>query len=176
MAKYFFLAAETSFYVVKLDVNISVSSFASLLHPKGRQVNKDGKWEDEVFSCLMLDDSEFFLHLTAGQPQGWPHGHPIPISASLSSSSAATGRHFLFGPSVKCWHAQRHIGFHYFHSYESATLDSSRAVMAPPTRTRIHEHTRAPRDPAHLESGGFRNDVALTWAHDRPSFSANVFS
>lgn len=133
----------------------------------------------EVFSCLMFDDSESRLCLTAGQPQGWPHGRLIPISASLSSSSATTSRHFPFWPAVKCWHAQRHIGFHYFHSYEGATLDSSRAVMANceslplPTHPHKHTHThfpstRSPWNPAILAN---ENELILMWAYDPSPFS-----
>lgn len=108
----------------------------------------------EVFSFLMFDDSESRHSLTAGQPQGWPLGRLILISASLPSSTAATSRHFPFGPPLKCWHVQRHIGFHYFHSYESATLDSNRAVVAnqdqpPPIHTYTNTHTYT-HQPAHL--------------------------
>lgn len=128
----------------------------------------------EVFSFWMFDDSESRHSLTAGQPQGWPLGRLIPISASLSSSTAATSRHFPFGPPLKHWHVQRHIGFHYFHSYESATLDSSRAVMAnpnhpPPARPHIHKHV-------HLHfpstcSPCFTPMKILMWACDPSPFS-----
>lgn len=62
--------------------------------------------------------------------------------------------HLPFGPAVKRWHAQRHIGFHYFHSYEGATLDSSQAIMANqeslPRHT--HKHTHTPHQNTHLET------------------------
>lgn len=56
------------------------------------------------------------------------------------SSSTCNSLHFPFGPAVKSWHAQRHIGFHYFHSYEGATLDSSRDIQHPPP-TSASAHT-----------------------------------
>lgn len=86
------------------------------------------------FSCLMFDDTGLRgPSLAAGQTFGFG----LAVTSFLfqvprrRSPSAATGRHLPFGPAVKCWHAQRRIGFHYFHSYEGATVDSDRAITQP---------------------------------------------
>lgn len=128
----------------------------------------------------MLDDSELCLCLIAVQPKEWPCGHPILISAPSSSSSAASSRHFPFGSPAKRWRVQRHIGFHYFHSYESATLDSSQAVMGepgsppaplPPTHTHIQTHsTPSARSPWKPVIHANENELILQWACDPSPF------
>lgn len=97
------------------------------------------------FSCLMFDDTGLRgPSLAAGQVFGFG---PAVTSFLFQvprrrSPSAATGRHLPFGPALKCWHAQRHIGFHYFHSYEGATVDSGRAITAPLPHFLHHLETR----------------------------------
>lgn len=166
------------FNVESCECNVSVSlPCCRLLYEQtGRRIEKMRGWRFLAAWCGMT------VSPSSGQQQGWPNGRLILISASLSSSSAATSRHFPSGPVVKRWHAQRHIGFHYFHSYESATLDSSRAVMAnpghrPPSLC-AHAHTQTHIDtshqPAHLETPAIRaneNELILMWAYDPSPFS-----
>lgn len=113
-----------------------------------------------IFILFISFDSKPQLWLTSGQSVGLALWSPNSHLASLSSS-ATTCCHIPFKPAVKCWHAQRHIGFHYFHSYEDATLDFCGAVIA--TRSLpLHPLTSA------IES--HRMDVGMSPLPDRLKF------
>lgn len=111
------------------------------------------------FSYLMFDDMGVWgPSLAVGQAFGFG---PAVTSFLFQvprrrSPSAATGRHLPFGPAVKCWHAQRHIGFHYFHSYEGATVDSDRATTAHPPSPWAFPHHLETQPCAPMKTNLFR--------------------
>lgn len=103
-------------------------------------------WECGVPAWLWVKPS--------GSARRSPHSYfRFPLRRS---PSAATGRHLPFGPAVKCWHAQRHIGFHYFHSYEGATVDSDRATTAHPPPPRAFPHHLETQPCAPMKTNLFR--------------------
>lgn len=78
------------------------------------------------FCCLMFDTTAVWGPRRAAG-QAFRFG---PAVTSFLFQVSLCCRHLPFGPSVEHWHAQRHIGFHYFHSYEGATVDSDWALTA----------------------------------------------
>lgn len=150
------------------------SSAPFLLHLLIWQVNKDQKIGGRMlFGCLMADD----INTWPPPERGSAAGFGLVVTWFLFQNLCRRPPlccHLPFGPAVKRWHAQRHIGFHYFHSYEGATLDSSQAIMANqeslPRHTRKHTHSPSKCSPWNSALCANENKLILMRSYDPSSF------